>query len=685
MRRKLTGFLIVTFLINLNGIAFGGELPTAAISQQESQANTIEQLKQAVEKLEDADKDPNIPASVKELNRRYLLQRRSELETALNNEIAGLRRYIEVAGDGLKEDQKREVTGRILGLEQDLKNLKGASSGSTVAVIPPTREGNQTKDETAKNPVLEPKSRADAKPKKKEEASFDNQKPQQNVILRPASLTPTLNLNIKVKDCTEELAKPAAYSLYEKYICRIVRRIKTRKTGEYLDPFTNKKADPEPAATITGEDDFPIALALIAKLDPPDYLVAAEESRTDKQVGAGPQAGGTTSLVVKGSVPTILGMAVENGALTQSISGSTLTFRGNPVGIVQALANRGYLQSYEEIENSAFLRFLKPLSFSFSFDSSRGNEPTNTSPGNTTPAMNVFTGDRQQLSQVTARYEFINQRDPRHKKYREVWEKFLETEGTALNTNVDGFFRSVLNEPGLKEWRSQTQAILRETSADKVEEVVKARFAELSSSNLLPQTVEILKSIDQTFESYLTARKELLDKIAKGTIVALEYTNTRNVNTPNLSNFRFIAEKGPGGSFDATFNGSLTIFDKLPMGTTRRIRDFDFSGQVDYKTKSPLGSGDLIFFGAGKYQRLMEDAMDPMGMTIVNTKGDIAVGQVGIKIPLKGTGFKIPISFSFANRTELIKEKEIRGNIGDRKSTRLNSSHTMTSRMPSSA
>lgn len=46
------------------------------------------------------------------------------------------------------------------------------------------------------------------------------------------------------------------------------------------------------------------------------------------------------------------------------------------------------------------------------------------------------------------------------------------------------------------------------------------------------------------------------------------------------------------------------------------------------------------------------------------TRGDIAVGQFGLNIPIPGLGIKFPVSFTFANRTELVKEKEIRGNFG---------------------
>jgi hypothetical protein len=45
-------------------------------------------------------------------------------------------------------------------------------------------------------------------------------------------------------------------------------------------------------------------------------------------------------------------------------------------------------------------------------------------------------------------------------------------------------------------------------------------------------------------------------------------------------------------------------------------------------------------------------------------KGHIIVGQFKLVIPIKGTGAKVPISVTASNRTELIKEKDVRASIG---------------------
>ena len=77
-----------------------------------------------------------------------------------------------------------------------------------------------------------------------------------------------------------------------------------------------------------------------------------------------------------------------------------------------------------------------------------------------------------------------------------------------------------------------------------------------------------------------------------------------------------------------------------------------------------VGDGQFDFWFSGRYERLLENASTQLGTIVPGTKGDIAVGQFGLNIPIKSLGIKFPVSVTFANRTELIKEKEVRGNIG---------------------
>ena len=177
-------------------------------------------------------------------------------------------------------------------------------------------------------------------------------------------------------------------------------------------------------------------------------------------------------------------------------------------------------------------------------------------------------------------------------------------------------------------------------------------------------TVNAITAFAEKNQSYLEKKNDLLDKIARGTIFTLDYTNKREVNAPDTSTFNFIAATGTGSRIDLTANGSFTLFHSLPTATLLtpkpgRFRDFQFAGQVTV----PLKAG-LDFWFSGRYERLLENATTFTATTIPGTKGDIAVGQFGLDIPIPGLGMKFPVSFTVANRTELVKEKEIRGNFG---------------------
>jgi hypothetical protein len=148
--------------------------------------------------------------------------------------------------------------------------------------------------------------------------------------------------------------------------------------------------------------------------------------------------------------------------------------------------------------------------------------------------------------------------------------------------------------------------------------------------------------------------------------VTFEYLYDSPANEQSLSKFNFIGEGGFGPRLDLTFNGSFTIFNKKPaVADQSRIRDFQFATQFDVPFgEMGLGMGKPVLSFAGRYERLMSNATDALGGTAPNTKGNIGIGQLKFTIPIKNSGIRIPLSFSFANRTELLKEKEVRGNFG---------------------
>ncbi len=436
-----------------------------------------------------------------------------------------------------------------------------------------------------------------------------------------------------------------------------------------------------------------------------NFILDAEEKRTDKQIGSDANAKGTTSIVVKGGVPSFLNFATENGAAIRSISGTTVTFRFNPLGVLQTMTNpRGFLESYAEnftqVANpkftsftatpdepkynykSKFSNYLRKLAIGLSFDASRNQEiPT-------------LTADDRQLSAISLRYEFVNDRDPRNPKWNQKWEDFFDREGGKLVADLskldkamferDEQFQISFKNPALKDWFEELKTAVGKlpvnSSIATVEAVIKGKLAELTGLKLA-DNAELVKAFDEMTKLFIAFNKkqdELLSEIAKAPVATFEYTNYREPVLPDTHNFRFIFAKGfalgkakDSPVLDFTFNASLTFLNKKPMeADVKRLRDFSFAGQVDV----PLGfSRDNSLYGstfsfAGKYERVVGDITALDGTVIPSIKGDIWVGQAKLTLPIGKyfgiSGIDLPISATFANRTELIKESHVRGNFG---------------------
>jgi hypothetical protein len=462
---------------------------------------------------------------------------------------------------------------------------------------------------------------------------------------------PTSNNQTDIK-CPDVIDNPRNSSRFDVALCGLVMqiveaRIKTRdsKQGITLASESGRSFLPILLLGTLGEADG------LAKL-----ILEVESSRTDKQLGADDKGAGSTSVAVRGGIPTVLSWAVENGAATASSSGTTLTFRVNPVGFIEGLSGQGYLNGPNESQYDTLTKFLRNTSVGFTFDTSRG---TDRIPSNVTTAP-VFTGDEQQLSALSFRYQLINRRDPRHPQYVKDWDAFFHREALELGAQQSAALQKLREETtfrnkNLQDWLQKTNeelgaiTVTESNKGDAIEEmrrIVLRQLSELPISELQkdPEVIDAINSFVGAYQPYLQKRSKILDQVAKGALVTFEYTNYREVNAPDVSNFRFIAEKATYGLVNLTANASISLYNKLPKmmtpaGTTvgadiKRIRDFSFTGQAEVPLRNVMGLGDSHLSFAGKYQRLTSDAVALDGTVLPNTKGDIAVGQIKLVIPL---------------------------------------------------
>ena len=421
------------------------------------------------------------------------------------------------------------------------------------------------------------------------------------------------------------------------------------------------------------------------------FLSEAEQKRIDKQVGNGAGSSGTTSLLNKVSVPSLIGLAVENGAITQETNGTTIIFRANPAGIINALVHHDYLtsgptkiilpntraQDIRVEDTDLWFRILNKASFWAAFDISKG------------PEAGTFTADRSQLAGYGGHYDIINHRDPRDKKYLNLWYQLRDGAGEKVADALTAFAAAINKMDGYDNWIADTSGELLTASTSDVETKLSARaeaLRTLVSSH--PEVGAIIRmQVIPAVNEYARSRVDLLNQVSKSFTLAFDYTNTRQIVTlgntdagvitlppgvvnalPDLGNFLLTASGHFIGQSEITANFSGTRFNgRRPGPDIGRWRDVQGGFQIDMPLPEirPVGKSTLTF--SYLYLNLLEE---PLGAKIFvngveeSRKGVINFGQAKMDFPIGTTGMHIPISLTFSNRTELIKESDVRGNIG---------------------
>ena len=626
-----------------------------AAAQSPAGDTDIVKLRELIGKLEAVDRDPSTPAEVKTLNRGFLESRRAQLRALVRRQLDALRSYQATIGPSLSADERAQ-------LERSIRVLSGEAEGTGTTAArretqPPPAPAEATGSDGASGAaVAVTPEGTDARQLAASNLTAAATPSALATVPQPTP-TPTL-VTPEVLNCSLYQRDPKAFSWVDKYTCSVAANAKVHKVG---DP--RRGIAPNNFVTFLDESFDRLLIILAAKKGRAEEFLRAEHARVDKQIGAESSNAGTTSLVSKGNIPAILGFAVENGALEREVDGTSVTFRVNPVGLFKTMEGQGIIGGYDTDDN--LTRFLRRFGLGVTFNTDRGDTP------------GFFTGRRQQLSSVNARAVLYDKRDPRRAEYKKDWEDFLATRAlnldrvrevtfTALVDDVTNPAVPVWKDPALERWYRETVGALAGAEDSEVEAVLVRRLNELPLDDLSPDTVTALANFEREFSIFLRDRNAVLKKVGRAGVLTFDYVNERNVDAPNLSKFRLIGEKGfRNGRLDLTGNAAFTIFDTKPTAAgVGRMRDAQAALQLDGTFGRPEAFGVFVLSFAYKYERLMEDAVVATGVTVPDTKGDINTGQLKLTIPVKPLGLRIPISVTFANRTELIKEKEVRGNFG---------------------
>jgi hypothetical protein len=426
-----------------------------------------------------------------------------------------------------------------------------------------------------------------------------------------------------------------------------------------------------------------------------DSVVNAwERARVDKQVGTSAKGAGTTDLASRPSTPELLGLAMQLGALTETVSGSTATFNANGYGAYQAII--GQPSVCLVCSASAW----KNLNFSGSFDLSRQANrqvATNGVANPATPSIGIVQLPKSsaQFSSATVRYDIYNPLDPRSKQFKKAWstafqkhQKDLADAAKDLTADLLVILDPLIKDKDLKALEAQYKSTISTDATSnnlpKLRSDFEDYFKALTSLAYkdVPDLDQKLSAAAAAFARYSQVNYTTVQEARGKPQFTAEYNYNHPVSQPDTHDFKLIYGYTPKSTTGALFTLNVTSSlygGTIPKGAKYgRLRDFQFAAQLD----RPLG--DVIthpatFTLAGYVQYQFDPSVLNVGagnlvpgtsitlpkdaQVLLGTKGTLGIVQAKITVNTKA-GVNIPIGVSWANKTDLLNATDVRGHIG---------------------
>ena len=418
------------------------------------------------------------------------------------------------------------------------------------------------------------------------------------------------------------------------------------------------------------------------------YQYVGETARTDKQIGSTASTRGTTSLLEKPGLATLLALAIERGAVQQEKSGTDVTLRTSPAALFKVLYRS---EDGSSAEDDPIYPWLNRVGFS-------ATGPIDQSGGSNN-------GDLQQLSEWSVQLDlnFWGNRTVYSRDFVKYWRK---TVGPAIDQRL--MILSKASEdlpdfrPAMREAEKRVKALSQKglstrldtehfssgeaidaLRADPIgqqmfkavqEEARKAAQDAIASGEISPEQQKQLKQavldLSKSHRNLAEIKKDLDTKLQDVLAVpklTAEYTNHKSEMGSNYSEAKFLCQyrvnltnlKIFPEPFDLIGNAAASFYHH-PDRTINQdsVRDYSFGLGAEFGFGDPfprlISEGDaskITLSLNGKFARL-------------ESQGDEAgFAQAKLEIPIVA-GVSIPLSVTYATRTEEIDEAEVRGNVG---------------------
>lgn len=426
----------------------------------------------------------------------------------------------------------------------------------------------------------------------------------------------------------------------------------------------------------------------------------AQNNLTQTQTAAAASSAGSTSIAQHGGVAQILSFAVDNGGLQREVSGTTITFRGNPVGFLEAFKKYDLLDILANIEASDTKRFLNRFSFAVAFDTSRGTTP------------NTLLANSQQVASWSGKVELVNHRSAAARRYAALWRKLSQDSATAVGASEQEFFHKLEQWTELTDWFAKLHDEFVKmdprakdlTQKDKLLGEFRDRISkaatELGKLQNRPEDLDpALSKVIEGWSKMNTKGNQIMDFVQKGTLVTFDWTTKRDPSLPDLYSNTVVWEFSPAKTRvdDFTFNAAANwyhVAPKQPAGTGR-FKDFNAVGEYSFPIGNVDPIGKFILSFTAKYQYVAASVVNATSLTtadmtskattsstadsgssVISTtpptisnllptlKGHLGAFQVKLSIPGGKSGVRIPLAFTAATRSEVFNKPDYRVNIG---------------------
>ena len=111
-------------------------VPSRCFPQQRLDDN-VERLREEIAKLEEADKNPELSAEVRALNREFLAARKRQLNTTVSKRISDLQQYLTTMERVLKPEERRIVETTIQNLSTQLRGPEAEATVKIDSIVEP--------------------------------------------------------------------------------------------------------------------------------------------------------------------------------------------------------------------------------------------------------------------------------------------------------------------------------------------------------------------------------------------------------------------------------------------------------------------------------------------------------------------------------------------------------------------